>query len=124
MHTTENLSFRKLIVYQKTKTLVLQIYQITKLFPREELYGITSQLRRAVASILLNIAEGYVRKSKKDFSRFIDIAMGSCAEVDVLLELAIELGYLNSKEYARLAQLRDEVARLLFSFRRSLNSGL
>lgn len=115
-------SYRKLIVYQKAKLLVSMVYQVSLKFPKHEVYGITSQLRRAAVSILLNIAEGYVRKSRKDFSRFIDISVGSCAEVDVLIELSLEFGYLDKQEYAKLAELREEIAKLLFSFRRSLNS--
>jgi len=115
-------SYRKLIVYQKSKLLVSLVYQVTLGFPKYEAYGITSQLRRAAVSILLNIAEGYVRKSRKDFSRFIDISVGSCAEVDVLIELSLEFGYLNQQEYDKLMGLKEEVAKLLFSFRRSLNS--
>lgn len=115
-------SYRKLIVYQKAKLLVSLVYQVTLKFPKYEVYGITSQLRRAVVSIVLNIAEGYVRKSRKDFSRFIDMSIGSCAEVDVLIELSLEFEYLNKQEYVKLTELREEVAKLLFSFRRSLNS--
>lgn len=116
------IGFRKLLVFQKAKLLVLAVYRITASFPRYELYGLTSQLQRAAVSILLNIAEGYVRNSKKDFARFMDMSLGSCAEVDVLLELAQELGYITHDRYNELEAIRSEVGKMLYSFRRSLRS--
>lgn len=91
--------FRKLIVYQKAKLLVLLIYQTTRRFPSFEKFGVTSQLQRAAVSVLLNIVEGHARGSKKDYAHFINIALGSCAEVEVLLELCHELEYLTDKDY-------------------------
>ena len=89
--------FRKLKVWEKAHKLVLEIYQVTKDFPKEELFGITNQIRRASISIPNNIAEGCGRKSKKELSNFLNIAMGSASEVEYLLLLSYDLYYFKDK---------------------------
>ena len=84
--------FRNLLVWQKSHEMVLQVYRISRDFPREELYGLTSQLRRAAVSIPSNIAEGCSRGSDADFGRFLIIALGSSSEVEYQLLLARDLG--------------------------------
>lgn len=100
--------------------MVVLIYKITSGFPAGEKFGLTSQLQRAAVSVLLNIVEGHARGSRKEFSRFINIALGSCAEVEVLLELCNELGYLTKEKYLELESIRSEVGKLLYRFNQSL----
>ncbi|WP_423818423.1 four helix bundle protein [Salinimicrobium sp. TIG7-5_MAKvit] len=87
-------SHQDLTVYQKSIDLVVITYQITKSFPPEEKFGITSQIRRSAVSIPSNIAEGAARQSKKDFSRFLYISLGSLAELETQLEISVRLEYL------------------------------
>jgi len=112
-------NYKKLIVFQKADALAFQIYNSTRQFPREEVYGLTSQLRRAVLSIPANIVEGHARKSKKEFKHFMNIALGSLAETQYLFEFSKRLGYYKS-ESTDLEKLIDEVGKLLWSFYRSL----
>lgn len=86
--------YKELKVWQESIELVSQIYSITKFFPKEEIYGITSQLNRASVSIPANIAEGAGRNSNKEFVQFLSIAMGSCAEVETLLIIAEKQGFI------------------------------
>ncbi len=90
--------YKELIVWQKSRTLVKNIYDRTKIFPKEEQYGLTNQIRRAVVSIPSNIAEGYNRQSDKEFVRFLSIAKGSAAEVETQIILAQDLGYISAEE--------------------------
>jgi len=117
-----NSGYKKLIVYQKAKQLVLLVYKATKEFPREELYGITSQARRAALSIPANIVEGYVKSSRKEFVRFLDISIGSASELGLHLDISYELGYLNKRRFDILTDLLIEVKKLLYSYQRSLRA--
>jgi four helix bundle protein len=108
-----------LIVWQKAHGFVLGVYQATKAFPREELYGLTSQFRRAAVSIPANIAEGFRKQSKTDKARFLNIAEGSLEECRYYLILAHDLGYLDSDTLSHQA---EEVARLLHSYRSAILS--
>lgn len=112
-------SFRDLIVWQKAHALVLAVYDATKAFPKEEMYGLTSQFRRAAVSIPANIAEGFRKQSKTDKARFLNIAEGSLEECRYYLILAHDLGYLDSDV---LAQKAEEVARLLHGYRSAILS--
>jgi four helix bundle protein len=85
--------YKTLIVWQKADELALKVYKLTETFPKKETFGITSQIRRAVLSVPTNIVEGYSRRTKNEFSRFIDIARGSLAETEYLLEFSNALGY-------------------------------
>lgn len=108
-------NFRNLLVWEKAHLLVLEIYKASKPFPSEEKFGLTSQLRRAAASVPTNIAEGCGRSSDSDFRRFLDIAMGSACEVEYLLHLSEELGFLEAKISQRLVGDVAEVKRMLSS---------
>lgn len=103
-------SFRDLVVWQKAHQLVLAIYRLTRSFPTEERFGLTSQIRRAAVSVAANITEGFSKRGRSDKARFLNIAQGSLEEVHYYLILAGDLGFLNSSEVAD--QYR-EVARLL-----------
>jgi four helix bundle protein len=112
--------FRTLLVWQKSHKLAILTYQLTNKFPKEELYGITSQLRRAIISSPTNIAEGCGRGSDKDFARFIQIALGSASEAEYLVLLSHDLGYLNSETEKELTDYICEVKKMLTSLLKTL----
>lgn len=108
--------FQDLIAWQKAHTLALEIYSITKTFPKEEVYGLTSQVRRAATSVAANIVEGYRKKGKADKVRFFNISEGSLDEVKYFLILSKDLEYLPVEKYKKLMNLAEEVSRLLSSY--------
>ncbi|MGB9707023.1 MAG: four helix bundle protein [Microgenomates group bacterium] len=113
-------NFENLEIYQLANDLVIEIYKISNRFPKEELFGLTSQLKRAVVSIVLNIVEGSGRGSKKDFARFINQAIGSLLEVKATLILAIKLKYLPESTAKRLFSPIDKLFFKLTAFKKSL----
>lgn len=111
--------YKDLVVWQKANELALMAYKLSESFPKKETFALTSQLRRAALSVPTNIVEGYGRRTKGELSRFIDIARGSLAETEYLIEFSKDLGYIKTD----LSQIRaavDEVGRLLWSFQKSL----
>ena len=106
-------SFRDLEVWRESMTLVEEIYTVSKGFPSEERFGLTSQLRRAAVSIPSNIGEGARRKRRKAFLHHLDIALGSQGEVDVQLELAMRLAFCTSEKRDSIQQRVDRVGRML-----------
>ncbi|HEX2981676.1 MAG TPA: four helix bundle protein [Anaerolineaceae bacterium] len=116
-------NFQELVVWQKAHELTLAIYQVSRQFPREEVYGLTLQIRRSSASISTNIAEGSGRNGGLDFIRFLQIASGSTSEVEYQLILARDLGYLASTDYeclnAQIVQIRKMLAGLIKSIKSS-----
>lgn len=115
----EVFTYRKLLVYQRSKDFVKQVYCLLKLFPKEEQYALCDQLRRASISIASNIAEGMGRSSLKEQVRFIEIAYGSLNEVMCQLELSEELGYITIKDLQNLEVQYEEIARMLSGLRKS-----
>lgn len=113
--------YRKLIVWQKADELAYQIYQITKKMPKDEMFGITSQLRRACVSIPINIVEGTGRQNNNELKQFINIALGSLAETEYLLGFCFRLKYIEESEYVKLEGLRKEVGGLLWNFYKSFS---
>jgi four helix bundle protein len=109
-------SFKNLKVWEKAHILTLDVYKSSKSFPRDEIYGLTSQMRRSSASIGANIAEGPCRKGDCEFGRFLQIAMGSASELEYHLLLARDLELLKSLDYERLSGEVVEVKRMLSSF--------
>ena len=109
-------NFRNLKVWQKAHMLTLNIYRATKSFPREEMYGLTSQMRRPSVSIAANIAEGTCRNGDADFGRFLQMAAGSASEVEYHLLLAPDLELLKTADCQRLSNEVVEVKRMLASF--------
>lgn len=107
--------FRELKVWWKSHQLVLNIYKATAAFPKSELYGLTSQMKRAASSIPANIAEGCGRSGNTELSRFLQIAMGSASEVEYFLVLAGDLGYLQPDDKECLMSELGEVKRMLSS---------
>jgi four helix bundle protein len=113
-------NYRKLIVFQKSDEPAFQIYRATASFPKSELFGLTSQLRRAALSVPSNIVEGYTRKSHKELSYFLNIARGSLSETEYLFAFSKRLGYHN-KRVAEIEDLIEEVSKLLWSFSQKVN---
>ncbi|HEY4510867.1 MAG TPA: four helix bundle protein [Candidatus Paceibacterota bacterium] len=112
--------YRKLIVWQKADELAFQIYLVTKNFPRDEIFGLTSQMRRAAVSVSANITEGYARSSRKEKMQFYNIARGSLTEVEYYIDFSFRLGYVTKENYPNLVKLRDETGRLLHGFIQSV----
>ncbi|MGH9601322.1 MAG: four helix bundle protein [Terriglobales bacterium] len=112
--------FEDLIVWQKAVALVVEAYRVTKAFPKEELYGLTSQIRRAAMSIPSNIAEGQGRGSTGEFRQFLGHARGSLFELRTQLVIAEKLGYLNTSDAENLKGAAAEVGRILNGLLRSL----
>ncbi len=115
-------SYKDLVVWQKAFSLTLEIYKATSTFPKEELYGLTSQMRRAAISIPSNIAEGRHRGTRKDFAQFLRIALGSCAELQTQVEISKSLGYIKQIEYIKNSGLLDEVSKMINVMIRKLTS--
>jgi four helix bundle protein len=109
-------SYKNLIVWQKSKELVLWIYKLSEHFPRMESFGLTMQMRRAAVSIPSNIAEGSRRGSRKDFRHFLLMAYGSGAELETQLEIAKSLKYGDLEMIGKVEKILDEVMRMLNSF--------
>ena len=114
--------FRQLKVWEKSHQLPLAIYKETKKFPKEELYGLTSQIRRASMSIPTNITEGCGRNTDKEFARFLQIAMGSASETEYQLILARDLEFLPKETHEKLHNDVEEVKRMLASFLKTLRA--
>jgi four helix bundle protein len=114
--------FRNLKVWEKAHALTLDIYKSSRAFPREEIYGLTSQMRRASVSIGANIAEGTCRRGDADFARFLQIAMGSASELEYHLLLARDLEILNMLDYRRLSGGTVEVKQMLASLMKKLRA--
>jgi four helix bundle protein len=114
--------YRELTVWERAHQLTLAVYKTTAMFPKDELYGLTSQIRRACASIPANIAEGCGRSGDAEFARFLQIAMGSASELDYHLLLARDLNFVNSGDYEQLAKELTEVRRMLNSFIQKLRA--
>ena len=108
-------TYRDLIVWQKGVDLSVNIYDITKSFPKEEAYGITSQIRRSAISIPSNIAEGFGRSSQADFSRFLKIASGSLYELQTQLEISKRVKYISDEEFETFWNLSVEIEKMLSS---------
>lgn len=109
-------NFRNIQVWQRSYDLTREIYMASKGFPQAEMFGLTSQIRRAALSISCNIAEGCARSTDADFARFLDVAVGSASEVECQLLLAHDLGYLQRKEFDSLLTQVIDVKRMLAKF--------
>jgi four helix bundle protein len=111
--------YQKLIAWQVADELAWEVYELTDKFPKHELYGMTSQLRRAVLSVPLNIVEGHARNNKNEFRRFLKIALGSLAEVDYLLKFSIKRKYITYKDCKEVAMKRESCGKLLWKLMKS-----
>ena len=115
MHNHKNLK-----IWQRSMDIVEMIYRETAVFPKEEKYGLTNQIRRASSSIPSNIAEGSSRKSKKEFTHFLSISLGSCYEVDTQLELAKRLSIMENEKADAILEELDQVEKMIIGFMKSL----
>lgn len=113
--------WRRLEVWQKADEMAYQVYKLTKDFPKEELYGITSQLRRASLSIPTNIVEGYSRKGDRELAHFVNISLGSLAETKYLLHFASRLGYIKNDHYDKITSGYETLGKQLWRFYESVN---
>ena len=115
-------SFHDLIVWQRSVDFVLRIYELTKSFPSEERFGLTSQIRRAAVSIPSNIAEGQARNTKAAFANYVDIALGSAAELETQLTIAVKIKYISKNDYDGSISELTEINRMLYGLLRRLRS--
>jgi len=113
--------FRNLKVWEEAHSLTLEIYGATARFPREELYGLSSQMRGCSSSIGANIAEGCGKRGNGEFQRFLQIAAGSTSELDYELLLAKDLGYLAKPDYAKIADELSQIRKMLSALLRTVN---
>lgn len=113
-------NFRKLSVWTKAVALATNIYKKTEQFPKHELYGLTSQIRRCTVSIGSNIAEGAGRGSGKEFRQFLNIATGSCYELETQLTISKNLGYINKTDFNSLIKSVVEIQKMLHSLKKTL----
>ena len=117
--------YRKLQIYERSYKAARAIYEMSKTFPQEEMYAITSQIRRASLSIPLNIAEGYVkRESQQEFKRYLMMAIGSSNEVGVLLDFVKDLGYIQQEQYEKARREYEELSKMLNSFIQTTKSNI
>ena len=114
--------FHKLMIWQRSHSLTLEIYKISKTFPKSEIFGLTSQIRRAVSSIPTNIAEGCGRNSNKEFAHFLQIAIGSATEVEYQLLLAHDINYINDDDYQILTDETVAVRKMIIKYQSELKS--
>ncbi|MDQ5929699.1 MAG: hypothetical protein QG594_1480 [Bacteroidota bacterium] len=117
-------TYRDLLIWQKSMMLVTEIYNLTKNFPREEVYGLTSQIRRSSISIPSNIAEGYGRDGNKDYLKFLNIATASLFEMQTQLEIAFNLGFVNQIQFNKTYENSREIERMISSFSRKIKESL
>lgn len=115
-----NRSYEDLVVWQKAIDLADVIYQTTKRFPKEEIYGLTSQLRRCAVSIASNIAEGAARNSSKEFQQFLAIASGSCAELKTQIIIASRISCMNTDDSSKIIEQIAEIERMISGLNTSL----
>ena len=111
---------RKLNVWKKSMNFVKHVYQATETFPKSEIYGLSSQMRRSAVYIPSNLAEGAARKGKKEFSQYLNIAQGSISEIDTQIELSFILNFIEKDVYNDLMDELNTISKMLFGLSRSL----
>ena len=116
----EKKGYKKLKVWEKAHRFAMEVYSASRAFPREELYGLTSQIRRAAFSVPLNIVEGHASVSRKEFLSFLNIANRSLVETEYLLGIMCELHFISEVDYTKLEAQRGEVAVILAAFTKGL----
>lgn len=114
--------YRKLVIWIEAKKLTILVYKLTESFPRGEEFGLKSQMRRATVSIMSQIAEGWLRRSKKDKLHYLEIAEGSLLELESQAEVAKDVGYWNEKVFLEFDSQRAKVAFLLYRYKKSIES--
>jgi len=117
-----NLPFKKLQIWQRGRLLAKEVQKMTEQFPKEERYGLTSQMRNCSRSIASNIAEGSQRSTNKDFANFILIAKGSLAELETQIIMALDYGYISKQEHDRTIMDIDELGKMIYTFHKRLTT--
>ena len=115
-------SYKDLIVWQKAMDLVVEIYRLVESLPREEIYALSDQMRRAAVSVPSNIAEGQARNSSKEFAQFLSIAKGSVSELETQLSICTRLEYLTETQISKAVALSDEVGKMIRSIEQKLTT--
>lgn len=115
-------NYKELEIWKKSKDIVIDIYKVTSDFPKSELYGLTSQIRRAGISISANIAEGNGKNSDAELARFINISIGSSSEVEALLIIANELEFISNDDFNQISNKLTTIRKMLYSFLKRVNS--
>jgi len=115
-------SYERFAAWKRSYELVLAVYDATDSFPKNELYGLTSQTRRAAFSVVANIAEGSAKRGGREFARYLDIALGSITELEVALRLARDRGYVTNERWAELERLRNHAGVLTWRLYRSIRN--
>jgi four helix bundle protein len=118
------MNWRDLQVWKKAHALTIEIYRLTKKFPPEEKFALTSQLQRAACSIALNIVEGHSRKTSKEFLQFLNIARGSLEELRYLLLLSCDIGYIEQSEMDAMESSAGEICLMLDALIKSIRKGM
>ncbi|WP_163710328.1 four helix bundle protein [Mangrovibacterium lignilyticum] len=113
-------NYREIKIWQRARVLVKDVYLVTKQFPSEELYGLTSQTRKAAVSVMLNVAEGAGRGTNKDFNHFLDMTKGSLFEVESLMILACDLEYIPESKKEEILDKTSEIVKMLIAFQKNL----
>jgi four helix bundle protein len=117
-------NYKELDIWKRSAEVAIEIYNISKIFPREELYGLTSQIRRASVSIPSNIAEGFNRYHNKEFRQFLYVSLGSCAEVETQLFIAQRLNYINKEKTNKLTEELGTIGKMINSLIKKINDTL
>ena len=113
-------NFRNLLIWQKARTIVKLVYNITEKFPKKELFGLVSQMRRAGISTSSNIAEGSGKSSNKDFKRFLEMALSSCFELETQIILSLDLNYISENECNEICSILQEEQKMIHNFIKTL----
>ena len=113
-------TYRDLDIWKRSIDLVEKIYKLTQEFPREEIYGLTSQLRRCAVSIPSNVSEGSMRQHTNELIQFLYISLGSCGELDTQIEVALRLGYVTNKQKEEIDEEINHISRMIRSLIRNL----
>lgn len=116
------LNFKDLAIWQRSHKLTIEIYRATQSFPKEEVYGLTSQIRRAVSSIPTNIAEGCGRRTNAELTNFLNIASGSASEVEYEILLAKEIGYITAEQFEAWTKEIDEIRSMIAAYMKKLKT--
>jgi len=117
-------NFKELKIWQRSRALVKNVYQLTDSFPKSEQYGLTSQINRSSVSIISNIAEGAGRSTEQDFGRFLDIAISSAFELETQLIISVDLGFANNEKVDNIIKELNEIQKMIRGFKKNLKSNI